>query len=1496
MKKYLLLILTMLSVSIGAWADNVGQNGSTVTYDNNNATESSRYANFDIKDADDFPTWFATESATTILNGIPGENIKFKTVNDDWDKRLQFSSIAIGESSTLTLTSTDGYGYINPEAIINIGSNAEDLTTWINGGAKNMQLLNSIDPTKITITGEAPTISINDKTATLSTADGKLLISLGNTVTASDLTIWNSGVGANRFFSSASYRVEINENSYITISGGKATVHSNAEDDFATWIATSGNSELLEGLGVNSYAFEGAAKFQTSGTDNYIVLNGTTATVTSADALTSLDTWMTTHTTYVVGNYLSDVNTYNMSSEVTTYLTNTSPFITATVDNDKKMVVTSSTVTVTKDIADFNSWRTTPNGMKILKGKTVEYVDCALKDDDDCTITLSNDGLTATVHAIEAGHFKALYDANSTLFNTGTRFKFDNESMLNKEDLLCIMQGDKYYIDLYDITNGENTPMKIDDWTTDADNNNDDNIDMILEAAVNDMVTNGYQARGILMPKNTGSGTSKMEKKNINTQPTFTEYATYYRATSKTSAIYVYDMNTHHNAGEPVTKAQANFETTAAHLLDHIALSDLEILIVGTNNANRINLRNKITENIMTEIQTTRDDMVQSGRGPADIYVKSKTAGDLKDATEATNIDLTECNRLVVEGPVKATDITAVNNFARAKALILKDAEGLTASNFSELTNTTVEYIVLPAGWSKTDVSASTFPAAMTGLNAVVSSSNTNLVGYVKEAGTLAAARYYATGGSAPGGGATVYTPTITGLTNVTLNGTLNAADIAANVTSSWSITSEGRWGTGGGAQVLSYGLSGETNVNTFDLAGATFVDNDDMNFSKAGLRSLVNVTLPTASNMTKIPALCFENIPGIEEICVPSNYTVFGQDCFKLTALKHLTTTDPTTGAVIDNGSLTYTIGSTVTSVETGAFLAYKHITDVYVMATTAPKCAKDAFDIGSYVSNNSFAGVQSHPFGRDKYDNDKDQGTMCVLHFPSTVTKAEAEKYTDLTREYSLADETGNLDGDGNPIMWPSQSEYLRSYDQAINHVTWDAWDKTRDNQNAIGFGTYNTLTPGLVLSGKESCMFDADYTGWHQFALCASWASNIVEPTTETVKYEALNWYTICLPYNLTKAQVVKYLGIPASVTDGIKDVHNQLEVETDITENKLPDIRTMVGVVRTKKLGDTQNKITINLSENLATQANDINVGLRSATYTTPRTVQAGMDDNDDNKIYMHAGHPYFIKAYLPKTIKDNMGSLSIGAITLMRIMRSSDANTIMKQIDNQISVDVATEINTETGVPTAYKGSKDLVNHPVQIQVQAKYVNDDTQYFAKVDDTEDTEGETLDDNDFIYSLQGQYWEQQVPLGCYYLSKGKFYRATAAQTGSNEWSKYLWKPYVCVIAPKAGKDVTLPIYRGANIGYSRGYSEIFKGSDDAFEDTSWARTTYELVFDDAIVEVGEDGNETTAIDELDGVKIAPVAGKIFNMAGQYVGDSVEGLTKGLYIINGKKVVIK
>lgn len=48
-------------------------------------------------------------------------------------------------------------------------------------------------------------------------------------------------------------------------------------------------------------------------------------------------------------------------------------------------------------------------------------------------------------------------------------------------------------------------------------------------------------------------------------------------------------------------------------------------------------------------------------------------------------------------------------------------------------------------------------------------------------------------------------------------------------------------------------------------------------------------------------------------------------------------------------------------------------------------------------------------------------------------------------------------------------------------------------------------------------------------------------------------------------------------------------------------------------------------------------------------------------------------------------------------------------------------------------------------------------------------------------------------------------------------------------------------------------------------------------------------------TTGIQQVEHVQKA-LQGKVYNLNGQLVGTSTEGLTKGVYIVNGKKVIIK
>lgn len=49
------------------------------------------------------------------------------------------------------------------------------------------------------------------------------------------------------------------------------------------------------------------------------------------------------------------------------------------------------------------------------------------------------------------------------------------------------------------------------------------------------------------------------------------------------------------------------------------------------------------------------------------------------------------------------------------------------------------------------------------------------------------------------------------------------------------------------------------------------------------------------------------------------------------------------------------------------------------------------------------------------------------------------------------------------------------------------------------------------------------------------------------------------------------------------------------------------------------------------------------------------------------------------------------------------------------------------------------------------------------------------------------------------------------------------------------------------------------------------------------------------QTAGISQVEDIKKA-LRGKVYNLQGQYVGSSLQGLSKGVYIINGKKVIIK
>ena len=61
------------------------------------------------------------------------------------------------------------------------------------------------------------------------------------------------------------------------------------------------------------------------------------------------------------------------------------------------------------------------------------------------------------------------------------------------------------------------------------------------------------------------------------------------------------------------------------------------------------------------------------------------------------------------------------------------------------------------------------------------------------------------------------------------------------------------------------------------------------------------------------------------------------------------------------------------------------------------------------------------------------------------------------------------------------------------------------------------------------------------------------------------------------------------------------------------------------------------------------------------------------------------------------------------------------------------------------------------------------------------------------------------------------------------------------------------------------------------------------------DMSLVSLSFSYDSTTGINKIKEVKKS-LQGKVFNLNGQLVGNSLDGLSKGIYIVNGKKVIIK
>lgn len=343
-----------------------------------------------------------------------------------------------------------------------------------------------------------------------------------------------------------------------------------------------------------------------------------------------------------------------------------------------------------------------------------------------------------------------------------------------------------------------------------------------------------------------------------------------------------------------------------------------------------------------------------------------------------------------------------------------------------------------------------------------------------------------------------------------------------------------------------------------------------------------------------------WKNIPAL-----PKNLEIIGNSAFALTS--QIT-------------CKTITFPSSVKIICPGAFLMRQY-QEVYFQSKTAPLlplgvsliqpgyAEMTAFGPETLMGNNGFSHSSSKKYADDFTKGKANRENyvassgayFAILHFPTDLTNEEKATYTDIEKKYEtwnssdgnfsvynplkVGKETSTLTFGGytseipnkvNPgykdtyvgedYIWPSQTQWMRSYLTASNGVCWDGVTPYTPDLSAeqiallrkVGYTDYtdDDLKKIAHVGTRQFVLTDDDATETPDFPLPIS---------------EGGRWWTLCVPFNMTKKMVDKAMGVGtqvcrfSSVTrkldtdgrgrgDGNKGNHIYLEFRHDVYKHK------------------------------------------------------------------------------------------------------------------------------------------------------------------------------------------------------------------------------------------------------------------------------------------------------------------------------------------------------
>ena len=432
--------------------------------------------------------------------------------------------------------------------------------------------------------------------------------------------------------------------------------------------------------------------------------------------------------------------------------------------------------------------------------------------------------------------------------------------------------------------------------------------------------------------------------------------------------------------------------------------------------------------------------------------------------------------------------------------------------------------------------------------------------------------------------------------------------------------------------------------------------------------------------------------------------------------------------------------------------------------------------------------------------------------------------------------------------------------------------------------------------------------DYRGWHQFVLNA-YAANTNDPVQPVRSYITdTDWWTICLPYDLTYNEMMLLYG--------------------DIQGNKVPQLCLLSNVVR----DESRHHITLNFSSNLmehkATK-NTNGVWEVSTTEAPNHAVAKDTNHGGTADVVLHAGVPYLIKPTFANNNRqfDIYGGNNVNADLSAGRITATEAE--YPGLFEKIAF--STTVN---GKDFRELQEKNIYTVPALLPLNGDtYPSTNKENYIKNGDV--AEVTTIGDKkyyrsaDYDYTFVGSLAKAVIPPFSYFLgytNKACFIYAdyTTEKFAQNKKANtpdyanvMLWNNNSCVICPnmlKANSGLTTSQYYNLGKGSHNGLIDLATGkqaaqwkiygesvtatlTDDLYHSSSVssAATSAPMAMMFGMDMLNNSEGETTSI-KVGGVEIMPTVKRIYSLNGQYVGDSLEGLAKGVYIVNGKKVMVK